>query len=186
MVYTVWFSTMTHCAALTALRRYLYNRPRERFIRLIAMCSLMIMLLIAMVIGYGFVFAFTGDLKGWGGSPAACAFTSGGWDSQNIASEAYISIAIVVLNFITRAFRAHKASSTAMGKKVRSSMAHWTRRGMLRLFQWAKVNRLEECSWPVRLIYYPTVSGYLLCRLWVDIFTSMGADVSAFRHSNSS
>lgn len=43
-----WFSTITHLAALTCLRTYLFQHPTERLIRVFLIGSLALMLLIAM------------------------------------------------------------------------------------------------------------------------------------------
>lgn len=46
--HVAWFSNLTHIAGLTVLRRYLFLRPVEKWVRLFLMITLTIMLLVAM------------------------------------------------------------------------------------------------------------------------------------------
>src|SRR4051812_33352934 len=61
-----WFSTITHLAALTCLRTYLFQHPAKRVVRVFLMACLALMLLIAM--------AFTGRLDLHPEQHAVCYF----------------------------------------------------------------------------------------------------------------
>jgi hypothetical protein len=177
MTYTAWFSSITHMAALSFLRKHLYNHQAERFWRLSAMSVFLVVLIVAIVP--------TTVLDSIGVSPGAnaiCYFKKQLHDNYFLDATAdyfptVVSILFLVFCFSTRIVKLHKESSRWMDGQLRRTCSTKYREVLLKLFLWSEV---EQANYHLgrTLIYRPLLAVHLVLRIYLDIFASMFSEVS--------
>ncbi|RTE81097.1 hypothetical protein BHE90_004416 [Fusarium euwallaceae] len=142
VVYLAWLSNITHLSGLTALRGYFHFRQRERGWRLALMFLVMVLLLIALGPTAFFNWRGYGRYVVEPASFAICYFNPGKsleayqatkemqdpyWFtpfSQSMAfQDVVVSMALVTLNFFTKALRTFRSISQALNGTVRRKTA---------------------------------------------------------------
>lgn len=174
------FSTSTHLAALTFLRGYFHTHPAQRTIRITGMAALFVLLFVAMVPASHF-----GTVRR--GAFARCFFRAG-WDK---GSDGYITFVFggILLTYASalRVVKLFRSSSKA-GAGLRDRAGRMFRvpvDDIMRRFP-------PEESRTNQLMNVPPLTGYVLVQFYLDLYTSMAAEVSrgliysAFPSSSSS
>lgn len=171
LVYLAWFSSITHLAAITFLRRYLYLHQNQRFVRVIWMSIFLLMLIVAIVP--------TGDFTTITGYEfAICSFGRRPEDRSSVAYQSMVfSILLLSFSFITRLIRLHKMSSDWANVYIREFVGMQYRVRVLKpISRWADTNTNRQ-HWKKTLVYRPFLSFYLVMRLVLDLFASMLSEV---------
>lgn len=165
-----WFSTVTHLAVLTCLRKYFYHNQMKRTIRLILMGILTIMLLVAVLPTF--------PTAGPGDQPALCYYRS---DARHIFNpEVILSSILLLFGASIRGLKLHKRTSHFLQHGVRRPFFEWTS-GLLR--KAASVTCIGK--WPLgcRLLYHmcllqPAVAAVLMLDFYLNLYSSVAAEAS--------
>lgn len=117
IVYLAWFSSLTHLAILTFLRRYLYQHRITRSWRLIAMLLLVAGLVAALL---PTAVTMVNDNPVWetGGVHARCLFHELRGLSLNSPEmiSMIVSVVVVTSSFLTRVIRMHRTPTSYMDR----------------------------------------------------------------------
>lgn len=176
--YLARFSSITQLSALTFLRNYLYNRPRERFLRLLAMFIFLCMLTIATIPTASFTWlyndGFTSDTSS--SEYAVCYFAR----TPNIDRLAFKSMAIstslLVFSFSTCVIKLHQPlSEIVKGARRRLNSSYQNR--LRRLYTWSEPS--GSSGWKRIVVYRPCHAALFFSRLLADTYSSMLMEVSA-------
>ena len=172
-----WFSTLTHLACLTALRKHLITRKAERVWRLIAMA----LILVALCAG---VYAHQSQTPIYPGRPANCFFK---WDNNDPWPDeirkplfdrlpTIASIIMLISGFVFRVVRLHKQLTADIIRKPRDSLSRWSQERLRQLFEKRVLGRSPTCLWRT-LVYRPSLAMFLAVRIISDSLTSMFFEV---------
>ncbi|KAG4437349.1 hypothetical protein IFR05_007155 [Cadophora sp. M221] len=183
LVYLARFSSITQLSALTFLRNYLYNHPRERFLRILAMFIFLCMLTIATIPTANFTWLYDDGLAG-DTSPseyAVCYFAR----TPNIDRLAFKSMAIstslLVFSFGTCVIKLHRPlSEMVRGTRRRLSSAYRNR--LRRLYMWSETG--DSSRWKRTVVYTPCHVALFFSRLLIDTYSSMFMEVFNLMLSN--
>lgn len=187
VVYLAWFSSLTHLCCLIFLRNYLYNHPGQRLWRLVSMCIVIIMLVVALYpTGY---FNWTSDPVATAtptspSSYAICFYSRKpprpSRDGGGMVPDSYISMIIssllLVLGFLRRVIRLHKALSVDYILPLRFFLSATARRGLRWIYAKCRV-QADPGSLFRTLIYQPLFAGFLTLRVSLNIYSSMFMEV---------
>lgn len=179
IVSLAWFSSITHLCSLTFLRNYLYNRPAERLWRLIAMCIMLSMLLVAMVPtgGYNWLKVDKDDYS----SPAPrdyaiCYFRPSENDDDFTFSTMVISTILLALGFIYRVVRLHKSLSVSVIGRTRTFLSEKARDVLRRTYSRLGMET-SALTWKRLFLYRPLLALFLTLRALLDLWNSMFIEV---------
>ena len=181
IVLLAWFSSITHLSCLTFLRNHLYNRPRERAWRLVAMGLMMLILLVAMVPTGGYRWSVDESYNDvlWNPKPkdyAICYLRPGGGpDAMGLASMV-VSVLLLVLGFISRVIRLHRSLSVFIFGRARTVCSEKARHFLRRVY----TNMHMETSgltFKRMFVYRPLLAIFLAARNLLDLWNSMFIEV---------
>jgi hypothetical protein len=185
IVYLAWFSSLTHLSCLTFLRSHLYNRPRQRAKRLIAMLIILVMLMFALIP--------TGSyLSGWrwmfNSNPAPsdyaiCYLIPKRPFQVNAFGPMVISMVLLWLGFMTRAIRLHKSLSVYGVQRIREFLSKKARKLLRKLH--VKCGAQSSPGTVARtLVYRPLLAAFLVLRVMLDFWSSMLVEVRLFARNS--
>lgn len=194
IVYLVWFSSLTHLAALTTVRQQLYYWRGMRFWRLLAMFLMAVMLIVALVSTANFDWVFFDDVEDdhvavKPSDHVACLFT--GISDQDPASYDYMIVSVMVIStsFLARVIRLYPHLSERL-KHLKGFLSQKTRQSLRFLHEWMS-NLLKDtdttrvkrpykvfASLVRSLVYQPACALFLILRAISDILASLLWEVS--------
>lgn len=204
IVYLVWFSSLTHLAALTTVRQQLNYWRGMRFWRLFAMFLMAVMLIVALIPTANIDWVFFEDSSdvdpAWKSSNyVACLLPlrisdqdpiDPGSTEQDPTSYycTIMSTMLISTSFLTRVIRLYPHLSER-SKQLKAFLSQKTVQSLRSLHVWssdllkhtdtrAKRHHKAFASLVRSGIYYPACAWYLLLRASVDIFTSLLWEVS--------
>lgn len=179
-IYLVWFSSFTHLATLTFLRRYLYENVPLRSWRLVLMTILIASLVIALIP--------TGN-QAWltdtayAGIPAWCLFNYSNSDLADPSDSGgglngpmELSILVLVFRYATRAIKMFRWSSIQSRLYIRTKPGNVITKHLDKLYTGSQNTRTNK--WIFLIPYYIILSILLVVRSWLDLFESMMFEVS--------
>jgi hypothetical protein len=178
IVLLAWFSSITHLSCLTFLRNHLYNRPRERAWRLVAMGLMMLILLVAMVPtgGYGWSVDWNNNGHPMPQDYAICYFRPTGDLDAMVLASMVVSVLLLVLGFIHRVIRLHKSLSILILGRARTVCSEKARHFLRRVY----TNMHMETSgltFKRMFVYRPLLAIFLTARNLLDLWNSMFIEV---------
>jgi hypothetical protein len=187
VVYLAWFSSLTHLSCLSVLRNYLYKKPRQRLWRWIAMAVIIIMLVTGIVPTgnfnwFGDPFGTTPDppqsqLQPPLGSYAICFYRHPVPKSSKSYPSMVISTLLLILGFLSRIIRLHKRLSIDLALCLRSCLSGFVRKYLRRIYVETTPRSLSRL-----LVYRPLLTIFLVCRVSLDLWSSMFLEVCAVSH----
>ena len=180
IVYLAWFSSLTHLATLTFLRKYFRDNPVPRLWRAVLMLVMITMLVIALLP--------TGD-GGWAVFPAPSAWC---YFRRLIArppeerfqfdlyysTQMLISLVVLLSGYLTRMIKLSR-QATAFTKL-------WIRTKPGRMLKDSVKNSMQRAGEPSSFFYWRLKhlilkTTYVLLRAYFDIYESTLWEVSSFR-----
>lgn len=203
-----WFSSITHLACLTFLRSHLRNHSLERTLRVMAMASLAIMLIVALSFTSTYWWALVYGYEAYKGlgyltdvdtihHPAICHLGIQVYDvplglNDNPQyldlSVGYISMIIsmllMVFGFAFRVMKLYRALSVGFIQRVRSQISAYVRHILRVVYVWCCSNR-NSPGLRRGLVYRPLLALFLTTRLLLDLWSSMLLEVSLVRCARS-
>ncbi|KAF4956049.1 hypothetical protein FGADI_4074 [Fusarium gaditjirri] len=174
MIYLAWLASVTHLASLSFLRNHLANNPAKRIWRLVAMCTIQVMLAVAV----GLSMTFNGDpwLNSQGGRPAICYFEDR-IDTSSVTFQSAIKFIILLAWGLT--IRIAKTFEGFEGglRRTASRLEAWGNQDRRRYLDSARrPSSLYFRTW--RHISTPYFFGlYSVLSIQLDLFTSLLAEV---------
>ena len=190
-MHLAWFSSVTHQACLTFLRPYLYQRPVEPIWRLVLLCIVCALLVVALVPTANYDWGqgvpeqqSTDEESAYHDRPAPadyalCYFKIR--EEADVISVA-ISIAFIVVGYIARVVRLYRTLSVRWVGGARKTVRRWLQGGLKVLHRGIGAanspNRLT-----VLFVYRPLVAIFLLLTVLVDLWSSMFFEVGLTRVS---
>jgi hypothetical protein len=179
-IYLVWFSSFTHLATLTFLRRYLYENVPLRSWRLGLMTVLIASLVIALIPTGNQAWLSDTDFAG---IPAWCLFNYSDGDIANLNDRGAslngsmeLSILVLVFSYATRAIKIFRWSSMQSRLYLRSKPGNAITKHLDKLYTGSQNTRTK--TWVFLISYYIILSILLVVRSWFDLFESMMFEVS--------
>jgi hypothetical protein len=178
IVLLAWFSSITHLSCLTFLRNHLYNRPRERAWRLVAMGLMILILLVAMVPTGGYSWSVY-DNNLWNPTPqdyAICYLRPAGDLDAMVLASMVVSVLLLVLGFIHRVIRLHESLSVLILGRARTVCSEKARHFLRRVY----TNMHMETSgltFKRMFVYRPLLAIFLTARNLLDLWNSMFIEV---------
>jgi hypothetical protein len=178
MVRVAWFSTITHLAALSCLRTYLYQNQVKRGLRLFFMGCLAVMLITATIPTAST--EFRDDL------PARCFLDFSRFDrSKHGDADTIFSLLLLVYNIILRALKLHRKIAEGwtrhITQKLMAPAKRATRAVVMRL---ASIDRYPRSRLVIHvLIVQPLVAILVLGKTYYLMYTSTVAEVRETRTS---
>lgn len=182
IIYLVWFSSFTHLATLTFLRRYLYENVPLRSWRLAFMTTLIFCLIGALIPTVNQAWLTASD---YAGIPAWCLFRhstddppdpndngSGHWESMAL------SVFVLVFSYATRAIKLFRWSSKKSRLYLRTKPGKAITKHLDKLYTGSQNTTTKE--WIFLVPYYIILSTLLVVRSWFDLFESMIFEVSGY------
>ncbi len=182
MIYLVWFSSFTHLATLTVLRRHLKHNSPMRWWRLLLM----------LLIGAGIAVALvpTGGprwpLSPWNtgsdmGAPARCYYNVYNFNHGNEQLGSMVcSIFILAVSYISRAISFFERSSTAVRLYLRTKPGNVVKRLLEKLYRRSQVSRNGKMVFSIP--YWSILSIFIIFRALYDIAGSMMWEVCKVAH----
>lgn len=175
-IYLVWFSSFTHLATLTFLRRYLYENVPLHSWRLGFMTALIVLLVVALVP--------TGN-QSWLsdntyiGIPAWCLFWYSIDDPSTVNNDGVNdesasmapSILVLVFSYATRAINMFRWSSRQSKMYLRTKPGQLVKRHINALYTGGQKTKTKK--WLLMIPYYLILSIFLVLRSWLDLFESL-------------
>lgn len=171
LVYLAWFSSLTHFGCLSFLRNYLSNHPGERAWRLVAMASIVIMLMVALIpTGLS-----DGDLDG---SAVVCAFQYASRTAHEDRSYAnmVLSIVLLAIGLFMRVFKLSRRLTTSIANRIRNPFGQAATGFLSRVHAWSNTHESPP-GYRRLLVYRPLLATFLLSRMVMDIYLSMLGEV---------
>ena len=185
VVYLAWFSSLTHLSGLSVLRSYLYKRPGECLWRWIAMAVIIVMLVTAIVPTGNFNwFGKHQQLQPPPGSYAICFYGHPVPKSSQAYPSTVISTLLLILGFLNRVVRLHKRLSIDLAQCLRSWLSDFAKKYLRRIYAWCDVQTTPH-SLSRLLVYRPLLSIFLVCRVSLDMWSSMFLEVCVVSIHNS-
>jgi len=179
-IYLVWFSSFTHLATLTFLRRYLYENVPLRSWRLGLMTVLIASLVIALIPTGNRAWLF---YEGLAGIPAWCFFIYSDGDIEDLNNSVVhpngsmeLSILVLVFSYATRAIKMFRWSSMQSRLYLRTKPGIAITKHLDKLYTGSRNTRTK--TWVFLVPYYIILSILLVVRSWLDLFESMMFEVS--------
>lgn len=184
LVYLVWFASITHLACLTLLCRYFTKHSFKRLWRLIAMGTLIVLLVVAMLPTSQFHFHRPDyrNQRPLPSDPAICYYSQGPWKTKEGHDGAEISRQYMVLSaallgggMLIRFIRLHQTPTRYLGA-VREFCSRKSRNALRITYKYSRgdelISRLKRAFW-----YNPLLAGFLVLRTLVDFWSSMAFEV---------
>ncbi|OTA52605.1 hypothetical protein K449DRAFT_440633 [Hypoxylon sp. EC38] len=182
IVYLAWFSCSTHLSALVFLRNYLINKPFEKFCRLFSTFALLLCLTVAMLpTGHFYWDELKAEptdeiINGIDAPPSGNATCYFNVDFEPQAKKAkysmIVSILLLVLGFITKAFKLHQK---ILWFNIRFATHHM---GVMVLRSASYFQRLFGTkTLQGRIASNMMVSAHMTVCVWIDLYASMASDV---------
>jgi hypothetical protein len=178
-IYLVWFSSFTHLATLTFLRRYLYENVPLRSWRLGLMTVLIASLVIALIPTGNPVWL---PESNFAGIPAWCLFN---YSDHDFADPWYhtldpngsvvLSILVLVFSYAARAIKMFRWSSIQSRLYLRTKPGNTITKHLDKLYTGSQNTRTK--TWVFLIPYYIILSILLVVRSWFDLFESMMFEV---------
>ncbi|KAF2652561.1 hypothetical protein K491DRAFT_718788 [Lophiostoma macrostomum CBS 122681] len=176
IVYLAWFSSITHLACLTFLRKYLHRNPNERIWRLCAMGILATMLVVALIPTGNHTW-MDGDPaeRLQPGDPTICHFNPTFFNS-NAFGDMLLSVLLVTFGFLTRVVRLHHLLSVNTIVRLRSRISQMCRSRLRALYHKCQ-DEHGAYSFGWTLLYRHALASFLCMRILMDIWQSMYNEV---------
>jgi hypothetical protein len=189
IIYLVWYSSFTHLATLTVLRRYLRDHKPVRWWRLSIMSVIVAGLCVALVpTGNGLWLpdnSWSIDIQNgtdsvqysysYVGMPAACFFNITLPNSRQTSSMV-ISILLLFISYTTRAIKLFQPSSVKARKWLRTNPGTKLRRLLDKLHVGRQMEQKQ--TWIISIPYWFILSLFLIARAIFDLAESMIWEVS--------
>jgi hypothetical protein len=178
-IYLVWFSSFTHLATLTFLRRYLYENVPLRSWRLGLMTILIASLVIALIPTGNDTWLTNTD---YAGIPAWCLFSYSSNDPPNTSDSSplegsmELSILILVFSYAIRAIKMFRWSSMQSRLYLRTKPGNAITKHLDKLYTGSQNTKTKK--WIFLVPYYIILSILLVVRSWLNVFESMMFEVS--------
>jgi len=169
-----WFSTITHLAALTCLRTYLYRNPLKRFIRLFLMGCLAILLLAATThIGYPIRVQEVDGHQHDTYQTALCYF----WGSNVSSPEVFLSSLLLMYNIAVRVIKLHKSASASIFGRFRTILAVIAQRlSRMLLVGGSGTSPTWNLSWHMAVLQ-PFVALLVVADIYFFVYSSVVSEV---------
>lgn len=170
VVYLAWFSSLTHLATLTVLRRYFRANPVIRNWRIILMLVVMVLLIVALLpMASG----------GWGdypGEPAACYFKvlgSQAMDTSSFSEDTVVSLLVLIASYLARAIKLFDSGSTVARLLLRRVPSDLSKRMLDFIHVISRSLRPGWSKWAVTYLYKACLVIYITAKALCDLIESM-------------
>jgi hypothetical protein len=170
VVYLAWFSSLTHLATLTVLRRYFRVNPIIRNWRISLMLVVMVLLVVALLpMASG----------GWGDYPgelAICYFNVLGnqaMDTSSFSGDTAVSLLVLIVSYLIRAIKLFDSGSMVARLLLRRAPSDLSKR-ILDLIH-AKSSLLSPTwlTWALKCLYKLCLVIYVTAKAFCDLIESM-------------
>jgi hypothetical protein len=171
LVYTAWFSSVTHLTAMSFLRNYLYNHQSERIWRVSIISIFILMLLLAILLSGRFEPSST-----TGAGFAICYILHDHKHNDDKIAVSSISATILVLSLLTRIVKLHRRIAEFLSGRVRKRLSARYQRMVSRWVAWANDDTITG-NLRRTLVVNPMVALHLAIRSALDFYSSMFFEV---------
>ncbi|KAK3942863.1 hypothetical protein QBC46DRAFT_255481 [Diplogelasinospora grovesii] len=198
VIYLAWFANLTHLTCLTFLRKRFHRHTSERNWRVASMMILLMLLFVAEIPTAFFDWSSdageSGASAAWPSSYARCFFDlptaqarfdalhgSGSVSSTDAGVSVIFSLLLLIFSFSTRVIKVSSTMSYIVNTNIRAKLSTWLQEKLRHLASHPWSGSTEPGSrryhfWSSMLVR-PLVAGFLLCRLYVDLYSSMMSEV---------
>lgn len=171
IVNLAWFSSLTHLSCLMVLRSYLYAHTFGRTWRLISMGILATLLSVGLLPTANYV-----DLLHSRSPDYAKCFLAIHPASDLALWSMILSVLIIVLGFLSRVVKLHKALSLTVLGNLRVRVSARSRNMLHAVYNWC-VSSGPMQEFRIALIYRPLFALFLVIRFSLDAWSSMFVEV---------